>query len=473
MTNPGGQIEDLTDSPSGNIAAIKNRIVNQLLASDEKLRIESTEYFNHSYAPDLVLRWNEDEEDQGRKVYLRTNADVGYLLEDVGIICGTHPILMPLQALGKSTDRGGPLAEESANTGTLVADPSAIQAFAEERKGYPVIGLLSRAVLQGGRGLVDAERARGAGEKVNFGFDAAQRAAAGPIRQAMEVTDSILDAAHAEQWARLFQALWLGTGAPAVGFPGTVSLSVTLDPEALQLLLDVAATKDSDFWRRIGAGLTLECLSEVTASGESDNLQLLVLSNIDRLRARACRLVPNHERPDENLIQRWFVSKGLLGLQGASFLAFFSTASLPDSGFTRTVSSQRVDVAELLERARLSRARIGEVELEAAAGEIVNYKSSSRSDVADDSFLQNLGALLGRQMSVRSATTLLDFGTRHLRCDFTTGTANGRTVAKYSLSELVSNAVPLLWPLPSDEREVVLRMARAADVFSSSDQTSD
>ena len=473
MTNPGSQIEDLTDNPSKNISAIKNRIVNQLRASDEKLRIESTDYFNHSYAPDLVLRWSSDEGDQGRKVYLRTNADVDYLLEDVGIICRTHPILMPLKALGQFADRNGPLAEKSANTGTLVADPSAIQAFTEERKGYPVISLLSRAVLQGGRGLVDAERARGAGEKVNSGFDAAQRAAAEPIRQAMEITDSILDAAHAEQWARLFQALWLGTGAPATGFPGAVNQSVTLDPEALQLLLDVAATKDSSFWRRIGAGLTLECLLEVTASGESDNLQLLVLSNMDRLRARACRLIPNHERPDQNLIQRWFVGKGLLGLQGAGFLAFFSTASLPDSGFPRAVTGQRVDVAELLERARLSRARIGELELEAAGGETVNYKNRARSDVADDSFLQDLGALLGRQMSVRSATTLLGFGTRHLRCDFTTRTANGRTVAKYSLSELISNAVSLLWPLLPDEREIVLRMARAADGFSPPDQTSD
>jgi hypothetical protein len=460
------------DYPSHNISAIKNRVINQLRASDDKLYVESTDYFNHSYAPDLVLRWNADGEGQGRKVYLRTNTEPDYLLEDVRIICRTHPILMPLKALVKITDRNSALEEQSATTGTLVADPSAFQAFTEGSKGSPVIGLLSRAVLQGGRGLVGAERAIGAGEKVSVGFDAAQRAAAEPIREAIEITDSILDAAHAEKWTQLFQALWLGSGATATSFPGTADLTVTLDPEALQLLLDVAATNDSSFWRRIGAGLTLECLSEVTASGESENLQLLVLSNIDRLRARACQLTANHESPDRNLTQRWFVREGLLGLQASSFLAFFSSVSLSDSRFLSAPPGKRVDVVELLERARLSGAKIGELELEAAGGEIVNYKNRSKSDVADDSFLQDLGALLGRQMSVRAATTLLDAGARHLRCDFTTGTASGRTVAKYSLSEFMSNAVPLLRPLLPGERELLLQIARAADAFSSPAQTS-
>ena len=89
-------IADLSeDDPERNIASIKNAVIAQLLASDDRVKVETTEYFNHTYAPDLILRWNTGRPD--RRVYLRTNTNPVYLLEDVDVVSANHPILIPLR----------------------------------------------------------------------------------------------------------------------------------------------------------------------------------------------------------------------------------------------------------------------------------------------------------------------------------------------------------------------------------------
>ena len=447
-------IADLVDDdPARNIASIKDAVINQLRASDEGVAIEKTEYFNHTYAPDLVLHWGAGRMD--RRVYLRTNSNPAYLLQDVSVVSVDKPILMPLSPVRAFAEADSRLNMESASSQTLVADPSTFEALGEEQEYRPIGQLLSRAVLQGGRGLLDDNQARSAGGTMNRAFAGAQLAEASVTREAIDTAEALLDPVHAEQITRLFHALWLGSGAPATAFPGATSLAATLDATSLQLLLDVAVSDDDQFWRRIGSGLTLERLCEVTVSAKSENLQRLINVNIDQLRVKVCQVSDRGDRNSEQSGLRWFVDDDLLGLDGLTFQAYFSAGNASEVRFPETYDGPGIGIRELLARARQGNIEIGALEFEAAGGRFVDYKSITGADVADDDLLQSIGSALGSRLTVRMAAVLLGGGARQLRCDFKAGTASGRTGAKFYLSEMLSGAIPILKSLAPGERRTL------------------
>jgi hypothetical protein len=455
-------ISNLLDrDPDQNISSIKNAVIAQIMETDNSVIPETTDYFNHTYAPDIVLHWRSGRPD--RRVYLRTYTNPAYLLEDIRVISGDQPILMaltPLDPNGQLERRDDSsdaelLAEGSAQARTLVADPSTFNALSSERREHAIGRVLSRAVLQGGRGLIDAGRARSAGETMDLAFTAAQHADSRATRTAVEAAEALLDTDHARQLTNLFQALWLGSGAPATSFPGQTDLSTSLDANILELLLDmdVTITNDDDFWRRLGSGLTLERLCEVEAPSRSANLQKLVGVNVNLLRGRSCQVNETDEQRDVSTedAMTWFLKDGLLGLSSSRFQILISPNSVSGTDFPQNDGVDSVGILELLGRAQTSGIEIGELELEAAGGRIVNYKTASRSDVTSDKLLVDLGNALGRQLVVRSVVAWLPGTVRQIRCDLTTRRAAGHTGARFYLSEFLMTAVPLLRSMVTSE----------------------
>ena len=334
----------LEGNPERNISSIKSAVIAQFIESDQSVVPETTEYFNHTYAPDIVLHWRSGRLD--RRVYLRTYSNPSYLLEDIHVVAADQPILMPLTPM-HSTDAKSPglaegqndtvrLAEDSARASTLVAGPSTFSALSEDRHNRPIGSIVSRAVLQGGRGLIDEERARSVGVTMHRAYTAAQQAESLPTQAAISAAETLLNQAQAIQLETLFQALWLGSGAPATTFPGRTNLSSSLDAIVLQVLLnmDVAISGGYDFWRRLGSELTLENLCAVEMRSQSPNLQWLVNVNIDRLQARSCQVNDFDGFVDsDNANMTWFLERGLLGLSSARFRAYFSPDSIARSDY--------------------------------------------------------------------------------------------------------------------------------------------
>jgi hypothetical protein len=287
-----------------------------------------------------------------------------------------------------------------------------------------------------------------------LGFTAAQHADSRTTRTAVEAAEALLDGSHARQLTNLFQALWLASGAPATAFPGQTDLSTSLDATVLELLLDmeVAITDDDEFWKRLGSGLTLERLCEVEAPSRSANLQKLVNVNVDLLRARSCqvnRIGEPAEKVDGTMT--WFLKEGLLGLASSRFQVLISPNSISSTDFPQDDGVDSVGILELLGRARTSGIEIGELELEAAAGRIVNYKTASRADVASDELLETLGNALGRELAVRAVVAFLPGTSRQIRCDLKTRRASGNTGARFYLADFLTTAVPLLRSMVSSE----------------------
>ncbi|MGA5764847.1 hypothetical protein [Nonomuraea bangladeshensis] len=440
------------DDPERNVSAIKSAVIERIREVDAKVTVESTEYFNHTFAPDLVLRWPGN--DQLRRVYLRTNNNVHYLREDVELTAGINPILMPLLPLSAEIQREE-LERESAANNTLVTDPSTITAVGGESRERSVGGAVSRAVLQGGRGYLTRQRAKAVGHALSLGFVGAQKANISLTQRALDVASSLLDLQHVEELTRLLHAIWLGSGATAGTFPVSTEVSANLDAGALDLLLEVATTENGEFWRRIGRNLTLEQLCELVVPATSEGLQQLVTLNLDRLRAKSCQV----DDPSNEYLgyptPRWHVRSGMLTMDSERFRVHFSPNSVAGTTADGTEGDGYIGLRELIGRATAGNVRISEVSLEVPGGRQIDYKAASDSDILSDDVLQELEVMLGSSVIVRAAVSPLGSGLRQLRCDYTKGSASGRTGAKFYVIELLSTAVPLLRALTTSERAFI------------------
>ncbi|MGP3955610.1 hypothetical protein ACTWPT_06395 [Nonomuraea sp. 3N208] len=461
MNDFSALIADLAaDEPLQNVASIKNAVIERIKETDANVTVESTEYFNHTFAPDLVLRWPLD--GSTRRVYLRTSSNTNYLREDIALVAGVGPIFMPLLPLGSESGHED-LERESTQSNTLVADPSTITAFGEESPQRAVQNLVARAVLQGGRGHVTQQRARAIGHAIGQGFVAAQNANVNMTRRAIDVTESLMDLQHADQLTRLLHAIWLGSGAPASAFPSSTGITANLDASALQFLLEIAITDDGDFWRRIGSSLTLERLCEVEVPATSNGLQQLIAVNLDRLRAKSCQVVSHPKGERGYPAPRWLVKSGFLTMATERYSAHFSPGPASSIPAERKSKEDHINLQELISRADAASVKVTEVTLEVTGGRQLDYKAPNDSDIVSDDVLQELGGMLGPDAIVRAAVSPLGGGARQLRCDFSRNSGSGRTGAKFNLLELLSVAIPLLRTLVSSERDFINRIVEPFD----------
>lgn len=436
------------ENPRANIASIKNAVASQIRANDPRVSVHTTDHFNHSFVPDLVLRWANEKDE--RKVFLRASFESAELVQDLATLGADHPIIMSLDHVptqtGEVVDDDRPevseqLAEASRNSRVLVTDPYGLSALQSETQNAPVVGILSRAVLQGGRGLVGENAARQAGQRVGAGFGAAQQHNVEVTEQAVQESEQILDIRHAARVTRLLQAVWVGSGASGASFPGQVDFGSALDEAALRFLLDLPDIRDDDFWKRVGADLTLQRLCDLVDLETSDNLKALIRGTGHHLQSKGCRL----RQIDTTVASpEWSVAGGVLqlrvGNQAASFAAT-KTAELPAAD----AEPPAVNVANIRDRAAQSGTVVEAFELATDSRQMA-YGSLGHTDVSQDESLAQFQNALGPLASVQAVTVRLSL-TRTMRCDFRSRTAAGKSNSRYYLPELVAMAVPMLTTL--------------------------
>lgn len=466
MSDFGATIAALADhGAERNISSIKSAVGMRLRESDETVSVEATDFFNHSFAPDLVLHWADRE---SRRVYLRTTTNPGYLLEDLAAVGASEPILMSLGSVRLETENIGQLQQAAAGSRTLVTEPEGLGALVAEKIESPVVGLLSRAVLQGGRGLMPEQRARSAGEALAGGFEGARRAEVEATAAAVEAAEGLLSGEQAGRLTRLLHAVWIGSGAPASAFPRGSGTTATLDASSLQFLLDAGDLDDDEFWLRLAHGLTLQRLSEVSvATGVAErNLQRLLKHAVHRLQAKSVRVLAVDDAPArvgkadvEDAELAWFVRDGFLGLAATTWQAFFSARSLSDASALPETDNPTVGLRDLLGRARAGGVRLLELELETRSGRQISYGAGDGAeDIADDKLLTQLQSVIGEGSSVRAAVASVGGGQRQLRCNLVRRNATGRTAARFYLTEVVDTALPLLVPLSPAQRRALVAL---------------
>lgn len=422
------------DDPRGNITAIKGAVKEQLIATDNRVQVDVTDHFNHSFVPDLVLSWPGTKDT--RQVFLRTAFHEADIRRDIDVLGADRPILMSLARLPEKDESNAVLRVRAKETNSLVADPYGLEALDETAAAKPVVSLLSHAVLQGGRGLMSSNSARASGNSVDAGFDGARAGDPTATSAAVDEAADLLDSYRASRINRLLHAVWVGSGRPASSFPGAAGITAVLDAESLRFVLELPDIDDIDFWTRLGSGLTTDRLCELQSFPASENFQRLLAGNAHRLTAKAARVLPAPGARSE--APQWSVADGTLLLKVDSSHLHFAPRAVDQLPAPRTYKPA-VTVDQLQERARSAGIRLVEVRL-SDGDHVISYGAESDADVAEAETLASMQSLIP-EASLTSATAFA--GAKEVRCAFRHRTAAGNSSAKFLVSELAGIAVPL------------------------------
>lgn len=132
--------------PRDAVSRIKDVVARELEETDSRAVVKKTDFFNHTFAPDLVLCWPGENE---RYVFLKSDTRPDVLRDDVNAVRKHNPIVFALDHVDAySTDDVS--LRQSKTDDTLLADSRGMEILIQSRHANPVVGLASSAVLQGG-----------------------------------------------------------------------------------------------------------------------------------------------------------------------------------------------------------------------------------------------------------------------------------------------------------------------------------
>jgi hypothetical protein len=439
------------------VTAIKRAVTNEIRAADPSVSVTFTDYFNHSFAPDIVLRW--PTENRERLLFVRPNPSERWLLNELKLVSSHRPLVFTLADLPQEGVSPEPseerkvLEKEARASDTWITDPSGMAAVSSVRAKEPSLGLLSQALVRGGRGVSGSEQITDLTDKTAAGFAGSSQLSEQLTRQAVEAIENSLDAEQSGRLTRVLRAVWEGNGGASSRFPKTLSVGQLTDDD-LSYLLGAMSDAPTDFWRRIGATITTVQLGRLRIQDPSENLQALVLANLESLTAKGVRAIDEPLRLEESdQIPRWLVAKGCLALRGLNWTAYLAARRAEE--MPPADDARAPDLTALKRRATEGRAPITQIQF-GRDDRSVTYESKDGTDVLDDRGLQQVAGDL-KITTVEKAVAALE-GDRSIGIDFSQKTAIGPTSAVFPLGSLIRSVLPLV----SDFEEDDLAMIRSA-----------
>lgn len=433
---------------------IKDTVARHLRRLDPHATVTTTEFFNHTHVPDMVLQWPDQPRTPRRFIYLRTTSNQHELEDDLQRLpAQDSPVLLTLGQLPEHRrptntplhpDRDPKLLLDTPALGTLQPH--------NETPGLP--HLVSRSVLEGGRGTLDGPATEQLLNTVAQGAEAARLGEPDPTREAVNALTHRMTPDVSDRMAAFLAALWQGGGATLATFPGPQRVLGHLDETALTYLLESQDIPDQQFWNRVVRMISLPTLLR-TAAGDSNNLQHLMRQATQLWSSHVCMIIPGETTPTTGP-WRWTIKTGQLILQAPRFQALVaqSRRQLP--------TAQEHDLPLLDEvRARAARFTIPLTSLSMVlTNRHVGYGSPG-DDIAHDIQLDGISDALGQAEGVIEADAKTPSGTT-LQCVFGTRTASARGArTQVRLDALFGTATRMLLPLTDDEADQITRLLGA------------
>lgn len=441
-----------TDSASS-IEAIQASVVAKFENADAAVAVRRTGYFNHTYAPDLVLRWPAAKDE--RHVFIRTSDSARYLAEDIDLARDRDPIFVPLGGVadepGTDDEPAVELATKSRQSRALIAEEQSLEALAPAPGGSAIGTIAARAMLQGGSGVILPGRAANFGSTIASGFAGALQGDEETTNNAIRESTELLDDVRTSQLAELLQAAWIGGGQTGTSFPGLGIASAAVEPEALKLLLDTVDVEDVAFWNRLARGLQLAHFANLTISNEHAGFQMLMRAAAPRLKAKGARAV----QLDASLLDepRWAVNDGRLSLAIQDARLEFVARSIED--FVSSGVDVSPSVSVFAERARSADLKVMRVTL-SSGDRRLDFASEDGTSVTGDERLIALESDIGAGATILRAS--VDAEGRELSVAMQSGTASGNTRSLFWMSSLATTLLPLVTDLSDEGREELNRV---------------
>lgn len=266
---------------------VKETVAAALSTFDPSATLKVTSYFNHTWAPDMLLTWGRVE----RPVFLRFTDNLPELEEDIDLLDPLDPFVFGLSTPPAEKLRESRLGERSRAADILLTTPTAVDELLTRTSPSATDRMLRNSLAHGGRGaLVGKADADRLADTIGTGFTAASEGQVDGTRQALAAIGDYFTEGQARRLNRVVQAVWEGGGARTDQFPGDPDLTAEVSDLSLSYLLQYMDTDDPVFWHGVGRALTLDqlvALARVEVAGYA-SFQHLVNANLDVLRARAC-----------------------------------------------------------------------------------------------------------------------------------------------------------------------------------------
>jgi hypothetical protein len=226
LTTFAGEVRDALDikSPRDSVDAVHRIVANGLRELDPHAELRRTGYFNHSWAPDFVMRW--DAGSAERHIYLRFDVLHEAFKHELDALAQEGPIFLGLVADAGDGEASravlpaavpAPIKERQ----PLVTETTAVDRLhtgIERRKDARTA---TRAVVRGGRGHVDAPAA----DQILSAYTRAVEEASTTrrpeaVRNALNDVERFLDLQHSLLLERVLRSRWIGGGGVPQDFPG-------------------------------------------------------------------------------------------------------------------------------------------------------------------------------------------------------------------------------------------------------------
>lgn len=433
---------------------VKETVADALSTFDPSATVKVTSYFNHTFAPDMVLSWGKAE----RPVYLRFTDNLPELGEDIELLDRKDPLVFGLSTPPAEAVQESRLDERSRAADILLTAPAAVEELFSRATPAATDRMLRNSLAHGGRGaLVGKADANRLANSLDTGFTAASRGQVDGTRLALSAIGDFFAEGQARRLNRVVQAVWEGGGSRVDQYPGEPDLAAEVSDLSLVYLLQYMDTADSAFWRGVGRALTLDqliALARADAAGR-DSFQHLVNANLDVLRARACMVLDMSMYDNEEpLALTWTVDLPVrdtppaLTLRGPAFHAFV-TRKKDDLEPRLPPAAGGLSVAEFVERT--ASAHVAAVNASVGGSHI---SLSDDSGTTNTHFVQAATSGLPNAQ-VDRATVSTPSG--RITVDFAQRTGTGVTRSDTLAADLLLATSSLLVDLTTEQRDALTR----------------
>lgn len=397
MSAPASELENEIKSAMGSnnpndiVSGVKNAVARELSEFSVGARVEFTEYFNHTYMPDLVLAWGEGKRQETRPVFIRNALYPGPTLGDVQNLGSRSPVVLGLSRPSNETDELSEVRATARKSGrVLVTNVGTIDRFAgsqSKRQGSeripvvtsPLVQLVRENLLRSGRGLLtdsSADRITSAANVVANGVDEASFE--GGLSEFSDIASDLFAEDGVTQLTRagrLLQAAASDRSILAFLQSATGSLSDSEIRVVLPYLLSVENNVDNTmFWSAVGSMLSLEVLESIREIDGLDISRMMTPTTLGVWQAKRSELVLNAEfdpEPDSvagadfdpeqtyNFATNWTISGGMLSaLVGPWKLQFSSIDKRRLPGRADSLDANWSDLAVITGRFALDAATL-------------------------------------------------------------------------------------------------------------------
>lgn len=275
-------------------SAVHDVVRNALRGIAPGVEVRTTDYFTHTFIPDLVLAWGPDEQRQERHVHLRFVVSDTAFLAELDYLATTEPMFLGLldtNALAPALNGSG---GSERRAGTLVTQSAALDALDDARTHDQRTVTATREVVRGGRGSIDQARATAivdayhdtmqAIEHVGEHLESSQQR----TRAALWLLRDVLRPRQFFTVERDLRSRWIRNGGDPFEFPGASewdprALTHEELGEVLNALLDSGREVTAETWSRnawfLSAQELAEALDKDRRAGALNQLATTLLPN--------------------------------------------------------------------------------------------------------------------------------------------------------------------------------------------------